>query len=223
MVQRLLVEGDSDIHFVANLCKTKGIPLIKGYEAKRKLEQEFFEEGEGVVGLKRKIPLILKEEDLTNFGIILDANSKPAQSEWDSLKTIFKKAGFRNLPAAPNLSGTIFIQEGKPKVGIWIMPNNRDSGYLEFFLEKMIPEEDDLIRIAKNATQSLIARGINRFTEIKKQKADVHTWLAWQPSPGLPYGTAISADYFDLDAGLVNIFVAWLQNVFEFSDQTTFR
>ncbi|MFN7119763.1 MAG: DUF3226 domain-containing protein, partial [Saprospiraceae bacterium] len=38
----------------------------------------------------------------------------------------------------------------------------------------------------------------------------------WQPSPGMPMGQAISANYFDCNNELATRLLTWLQSIFEF-------
>lgn len=51
--------------------------------------------------------------------------------------------------------------------------------------------------------------------KIPQLKAFIHTWLAWQESPGRPMGQAITAHCFEYNAPLANLFVEWLRNLFE--------
>ena len=37
------------------------------------------------------------------------------------------------------------------------------------------------------------------YREVDRTKAILHAWLAWQAKPGLPYGTALNARYFQHD------------------------
>ena len=45
-------------------------------------------------------------------------------------------------------------------------------------------------------------------------KATLHTWLAWQKEPGLPYGTAIKAKYFGNNSPVAMDFVSWFKILF---------
>lgn len=216
-VQKLLVEGENDRHVIATLALVKGLPMPKGYEIKKKFDQEFITIGHGIDGIKKQIPTILKMEGLTNFGIVLDADVN-AQSAWDSVGNILLNAGFQDIPTIPTEIGTILLQEERPKVGVWIMPDNRNEGYLESFLKKMIPYDDKLVIRAEEIVQELIDNQWNLFSLSKKTKAEIHTWLAWQTTPGMPMGMSLSAKYFDTNAPSADIFITWLQQVFEFQN-----
>jgi len=215
MSQRLLVEGKDDLHVIVNLAVARGLPPILGYRNERRFKKEFAVIADGRDNLlNMKIPEILKENELKNFGIVIDANDD-AQAKWDAVKTNLQQFGYSDLPIARPTDGVI-EQAGKPKVGVWIMPDNENNGYLEHFLANIIQENDALFPIARESVQNLFNQGLNRFPEVRRQKSEIHTWLAWQETPGMPTGLSVSANYFDVNAPLANAFITWLQKVFEF-------
>ena len=93
------------------------------------------------------------------------------------------------------------------------MPDNRRSGALEEFLGSLVDDEDALLPLAETSTTSASERGA-AFAEVHRRKAVLHTWLAWQERPGLPYGLAITARYFRHDSAAALAFVAWFRRVF---------
>lgn len=93
------------------------------------------------------------------------------------------------------------------------MPNNQDPGILEDFLRFLVPEGDNLFAHV-NACVDSIPTGQRRFTELKKAKALIDTWLAWQEEPGKPFGQSISARYLDPHLPAANTFAGWLQRAF---------
>ena len=52
------------------------------------------------------------------------------------------------------------------------------------------------------------------FSANDADKAALHTWLAWQEEPGLPYGTAMRARFFRDDSPAALAFVTWFRAVF---------
>jgi hypothetical protein len=50
---------------------------------------------------------------------------------------------------------------------------------------------------------------------------DTGAVATWQPTPGMPMGMAISANYFDCNAQLATHFIMWLQTIFEFETPQT--
>lgn len=214
MVQKLLVEGENDKHVVMNLAKARNLPFPKGYENPLEL-MNFVVDAGSKEKLLRAVKLEVRKPEITNLGIIIDANSS-LENTWQAVKNVLERADYENLPIRPDQDGIIITQAEKPKVGIWIMPDNQSQGYLEYFLADLIPPQDDLLPLVRQNVQHLLDNNLNRFTEIRRQKTEIHTWLAWQPTPGMPMGMAISANYFDCNVALATHFIAWLQNTFEF-------
>lgn len=215
MKQRLIVEGINDFHVIKNLAN-KRLPVIDfGFDSECRLKSFLVVAG-SKEELKEKFELTFEEADIQNIGIVVDANDTGAIATWHSIKRILENEGYEDLPNEPLTDGIIILGENKPKVGVWIMPNNQASGYLEYFLANLIPTQDNLLPIVQQNVQHLLDNNLNRFTEIRRQKAEIHTWLAWQPTPGMPMGMAISANYFDCNTELATRFLTWLQAIFEF-------
>ena len=100
------------------------------------------------------------------------------------------------------------------------MPNNQTSGILEDFLHFLVPQPNILFDHAK-ASVAAIPEGERRFKQLAEPKAIIHTWLAWQKDPGLPFGTAITARFLDPSVPEVDVLVAWLKRLFFPSSQSS--
>ena len=153
---------------------------------------------------------------LTNMGIIVDANNVGVKHRWDRLKTILANSGKfdqHKLDAHENVGGGKIITAENMTIGVWIMPNNKDLGYLEHFLERLIPE-NDLWQRTQSTVDWLKADNLQLFADIKKQKALLHTWLAWQKEPGKPFGVAAQSGYFNTSAPLLIDFEKWFSATF---------
>ncbi|OAN65475.1 hypothetical protein A6A05_05825 [Magnetospirillum moscoviense] len=200
MDQVLLVEGDDDFHVLAALCRHQGIPesfeIIKkgGYEALRD-------------GLSNEI----KSPGRRTLGIVIDADQDIA-ARWQSLAGASAKAGV-TLPATPDPAGTIVETPGSPRVGVWLMPDNRTTGMLEDFVAFLVPEGDALFSRATD-TITAIPADLRRFSEIHATKATIHTWLAWQDEPGRPMGQAVTKRILDPDCSQAAAFALWLRRLF---------
>lgn len=72
------------------------------------------------------------------LGILVDANKDP-DARWQSIREQLKGVGV-NPP--PQIARTGAIIEQRPRVGIWLMPDNAGPGQLEDFIEKLIPQGD---------------------------------------------------------------------------------
>lgn len=99
------------------------------------------------------------------------------------------------------------------RVGVWIMPDNRRSGALEDFLKDLIRQGDKLITHAEDSIKEAKRLGA-RYGDNNTKKAVLHAWLAWQKTPGLPYGSAIRAHYLEVDSVAAQQLVAWFDRLF---------
>ena len=85
---------------------------------------------------------------------------------------------------------------------------------LEDFIKFLIPQDDELLPIAEDVlTNNIEAKGLNRYKELHRPKALIHTWLAWQEEPGSPMGQAITKKYLQ-DTETCQLFVSWLKKIF---------
>ena len=79
----------------------------------------------------------------TVVGIMADANDSPS-NRWRAVRDRLAPLGV-DVPADPDPSGTIIegnSDVGRPRVGVWLMPDNTLPGELEDFVARMIPEDD---------------------------------------------------------------------------------
>jgi hypothetical protein len=223
-IQRLLVEGDNDIHVITNLLMTMKHKPFKGYADTDIYKKEFVVSAGGKVKAKELIPSILDIPDLEHFGIILDADES-AENTWVSIRNILKINGFAEpeLPMKLTSKGILIQQKGKPIIGIWIMPDNLmpinkgEIAYLEHFYEQIIHPEDKFLAKAHSIIDEISRDKECNFATKDKQKAKIHTWLAWQSEPGKSMGVSLKKkSSFDLKSTAVISFTEWLDSVFEF-------
>ncbi|MBP6825707.1 MAG: hypothetical protein KA165_04010 [Saprospiraceae bacterium] len=215
MSQILIVEGNDAI-VLSNLCRIRRLPPPTGYASQEKFRSEFVKNAGGFDNSLFDFSEALKKNDYTNIGLIIDANDKGAAGRWASVKSILSahfSAETLNV-LAPKPEGIIVQETGLPTVGIWIMPDNEAVGYLEHFVAAMIPVGDEVWEYANGAVNELEKEKYCRFKPVKKQKALLHTWLAWQEEPGKPFGTALEFKYFDAHASAVQPFLDWMKNTF---------
>jgi hypothetical protein len=76
-------------------------------------------------------------------------------------------------------------------------------------------DHDKLMPLAKSATKDAKQMGAS-FSDTDQIKAEVHTWLAWQREPGLPFGTAVNATLLDPNSRKCQPFLNWLGTLFNF-------
>lgn len=165
----------------------------------------------GIENLTDQIPVRLKESGLQTLGIMVDADTD-IKSRWNSLKNKLSQSGFE-IPDDIPQNGLI-INNGRQKVGVWIMPDNRISGMLEDFIAFLVPADDSLLPIANETLNSLEERNLHMYKTSHRSKALIHTWLAWQEDPGTPLGLSITKKYVQTDIEVCRCFIDWIKNLF---------
>jgi len=163
--------------------------------------------------LAKQLPVRLKASDIGQLGIIVDADLDVA-NRWSQLRRILENAGYVGVPTEPDPGGTLIEAPPislLPRVGIWLMPDNRSIGILEDFLRYLVPENCCLMQ---HATQVVGSLPEVRFRPVSRPKAEIHTLLAWQEDPGRPLGQAITAKFFDVSGKEVAVFLSWLQRLY---------
>ena len=207
-----MVEGTDDEHVLKNICGNRDIPHLDEVETQDGVENLI--EGLGV-------RLTLSEEGDV-IGVVIDADTD-ISARWQSIRDRITGVGYQNVPDQPDPDGTILDPPARtllPRLGIWIMPNNQTSGILEDFLRFLVPQSNILFDHAK-ASVAAIPEGERRFKQLAEPKAVIHTWLAWQKDPGLPFGKAIKARFLDPSVPEVDVLVAWLERLFFPSSQSS--
>ena len=223
----MLVEGPDDFHVLQHLLTRHGIDRQIAYQleggrfvqANADRNTIVFKAREGVQNVLDYLAVQLKiTGELTSVGVVVDADLDIA-ARWQSLRNILLKSGYGNVPQAPDVNGIIVEQEEKPRVGLWIMPNNTLPGMMEDFFRLLVPADDTLWEKAKSCVEQ-IPESERLFGGTALIKAHVHTWLAWQEVPGLPMGQAINKRWLNADAPEALQFVSWLRRLFDLSEQS---
>lgn len=198
----LIVEGKDDLHTIVHLIGEFGglpeeqLPLVIS--------------AGGVENLLRRMPTYIKSVPL--LGLVVDADEDP-RARWLQLRQRLVSQGL-SCPEQADPAGTVThgIQAGW-QVGVWMMPDNQGAGAIEGFLETLVPQH-------QNAIYSHACTSTDRARELGAPfrhigKARIHTWLAWQEFPGLPYGSALKARTFDASGELAQRFVTWTQALYK--------
>lgn len=212
----MLVEGNDDLHVVANI------------RNKFDLSDNFdIIDCKGVADVVPTLTSLLKNKSpIRIIGVVIDADADTAdpndalQARWDSLRGVLMVEGY-TVPKHPDSNGTIIQRtERLHKIGIWLMPDNRQRpGMLEHFVATLIPSGDVLKPMAESVLAEIetLKESGNQFKcfkPVQRSKALIHTWLAWQDEPGRPMGVAIKANMLDHNTTLCNLFATWLRELF---------
>lgn len=213
----LLVEGTDDLHVLAHIFKAHGcegkikIRAQEGVdEVKKKLNENFFDD------LLEDLPVELKGSEVTALGIIVDADLN-IKARWESLANRLKELKYSDVPDLPKVGGTICTGEDLPKIGVWLMPDNSLPGMLEDFVKLLVPDEQkSLLEKAVEAVESIPENERLFVTENsdKTAKAQIHTYLAWQSRPGVPFGIAVREKFLKADSPQADDLMKWIKELF---------
>lgn len=101
---------------------------------------------------------------------------------------------------------------GAPRVGVWLMPDNRSAGELEDFVQRMIPDGDPAWPLAREYVRG-IPDEARAFPSGKRSRAELHAWLATREEPGF-MGSAIGRGDLKTGGPLCTAFLAWIESLF---------
>ncbi|MCI5133247.1 MAG: hypothetical protein D3904_17465 [Candidatus Electrothrix sp. EH2] len=205
----LLVEGAEDQRVIPELVEANGITW--GDTPKDRIVQIKSMDGVENILDKEEINVQLKASGLKIMGIILDADDNPAK-RWLSLRNCL----LDRYPDIPEeLPATGLIHPGEIKIGVWMMPDNRERGMLETFLEFLLPDNSEALwKLAGRTCEQAAANGAG-FKEARTDKAKIHTWLAWQNPPGRQLHDAVKQRILHSASPQAAIFMYWFQKLFE--------
>ena len=82
-------------------------------------------------------------------------------------------------------------------IGVWLMPDNENEGYLEHWIENSIKNKSD--GYYNKAEQFVTSFGNTHFKPHNLTKAKIYTWLAIQPKPCQELSRCLSTKYDLLD------------------------
>lgn len=201
----LFVEGSDDLHALTHLLRRRGV-------TDEVPEFPKIEHRDGWQGVLQTIEIEIRFGTERRLGFVLDADGVP-EDRWRRIGRELQKTGLRPPDALPVEGYVDFCEPFGTHVGVWLMPDNSRQGAIEEFLLELIRPNDPLLEHAARATGQASAIGAT-FPETARRKAELRAWLAWQESPGLPYGSALGAGYFDSDRTVADPFVNWFTRLF---------
>ena len=195
----LVVEGPDDRHVICHIVKR--CTQLPDFE---------IEDRGSVEKLVASIGADLKAPGRRVLGIVVDADDS-VEDRWRSVTDRLRKAGVS--VGNPKPGGTIIGElDLLPRVGVWIMPDNRSPGELEDFIQTMIPSDDSVWPLSRRYIEGI--PGEERlFSDKKESRAKVHAWLAARERPRL-MGAAIGAHDLLVDQEPCQSLVAWLRRLF---------
>ena len=206
----LHVEGKNDLHALAALLVEHGMP----HDVKqRPVEFPVIKAAGNDSSVVSLIEIEVRLQAGRPVGFIVDADDSPTQ-RWESIRSHLERVG---VETPPDMDAAGFVGESrtyKTRVGVWMMPDNSRPGMIEDFLRSLIDAGDTLIVHADASTQTAKREHSARFIDVDQGKAVLACWLAWQEEPGKPYGTAVTAGFFQHDRPSAIAFVSWFRRLY---------
>lgn len=214
MVQQFIVEGN-DGYVLSALGTKHGLGYPVGYN--KNSYKEFIVKAGGIDNVSIAITDALDNEDVSNIGVVIDANDVGVASRVARVTAAIRSAySDVDFTIEPTEQG--WVKELKPGLtfGLWVMPDNVSPGYLEHFLARLIAEDSPDLALAKDFLTQTKATGNPQFPAIKDQKALLALYLAIQSQPGMNPQTAIRKGLLSHQKPLAQNFLTWFTNTFQF-------
>lgn len=193
----LVVEGQDDEHVIRHL-RQRNLPMPDFRIASRSSVSELLRAIEGDVQAPGR----------TALGILVDADGD-VKGRWQAVADRLRRVKIE-APQAPDPSGTVI--EGRPRIGVWLMPNNESPGEIEDFVAGLIPESDPVWPRSQEYVDGIPVTD-RKFSSGKILRAKVHSWLATRDEPRM-MGAAIHARDLSPDAPDAVRLVGWLRRLF---------
>ncbi len=154
-------------------------------------------------------------------GVVLDANDQ-FESRWLRVRKCC--IGIANaLPESLPSAGLIHQNADGLRIGVWIMPDNQSRGMLETFLSNLVrAEHSALWAFATEACASSRAHGAP-YRDSHRDKADVHTFLAWLDPPGQSLHLSVLTEALDARSPLGEQFARWFIDLYQLTPRLPVR
>lgn len=229
----LLVEGINDLHAVRNLVYQHGISVHYSEDEEGPASEDAafqIKEIGGRSNFSRAIETHLKLDDLQVLGVVADADCDYAACWKARLNELFCFEEGRSFTTLDDYdvengwSGETRNQIDDPvRVGVWVMPDNTSIGALEDFAEELIPDTEDDRYLWDRAQTVVENLEVQRFRDVDRGKAQMHTWLAWQDPPRELIGRSINREQGGLNPQSPSAvaLVAWIQRLFPATEDET--
>ena len=212
--KRLLVEGAKDRRVIPFLMEANSIfwpdharPVEIAELGGNQLKDDDDEYGVG-------LSVHLKAPGLKTLGIVLDAD-KDAAATWRRVANRLRSS-FDDVPVEPPVAGFVSaLNVTGQRCGVWLMPDNSSAGMLETFLLSLISTTDsDLLVYATDCVDAAKMKGAS-YKDVHRDKARIHTWLAWQDEPGAQLHEAVDRSILEPTSPYAQKFVSWFRTLFE--------
>lgn len=203
--ERMLVEGVDDIYAIAELM---GYHITWG----KPPPVQIIERNGDEIFVPGTISAELKSSP--KVAVVVDANSDPIGRYLKIRKEALEM--FPDIPDALPPEGLITVNAKGNRFGVWLMPDNQQTGMIETFLHWLVPEEQDALwKFARETTS--VAKEVHNapFRATHLDKARIHAFLAWANPPGENLGRALKRKILDPKSHHATPFVSWFRQLYE--------
>lgn len=208
----LLVEGASERRLIPELIEANGVEWVREGQP-----VVFIEEARGFDELVKPglLQAHLKAPGRRAVGVITDTDEL-TDGRWTELRRVILRADVDVPEVLPPGGLVLSATPQGPRFGVWMMPDNQSRGMLETFLHALVRDPaDPLWAFTATACDEAKDRHNAAITPHNRDKARVHTWLAWQKEPGLQLHVAVKQRHvLDPRAPGTQPFVAWFCDLF---------
>lgn len=212
----LLVEGEADRSFFEALCKSLQLAVEVKVSTPRDTGQFKNTKQAALAAVQNTYLSQLQDGQTERLAIVIDADQVADGGGFANmlarLNALFGPAGY----AAPSISGPGLVfahTDGLHSIGAWVMPDNASDGMLEDWVQSSLhPNEAALMQHAKQSIDQI--PGGPKFKVLRRTKAEVATWLAWQDDPDHGLWQAVKPGLLDESAPQFQAMKAWLEKVF---------
>jgi len=213
--KRLIVEGDADRSFYETCLSINNITDVwvgpptdfggGGYgkgNAISLLEQSIDEMNDGTIS---RLGIIVDSDYQSNCGL-------GYTKTLEKINLILNSKGYV-LHHGLHGGGLFYKSStGLPLVGVWLMPNCKNDGYLEDFIKSAISShEQGLLQHVSGIISKLSAP---KFSSFHTVKAEICAWLAFQKIPGQKYASTLRQGLVDFNNPQIQAFNTWITNTF---------
>lgn len=217
--KHLLVEGDNDRLFFELCCERNA--RLSNIQVGPPSSYGSTDGKNNAIDLLPTLLAQMNDGAVTHLALVLDADAPKTDGlgfakTWDVVTGHLYTAGYKQQTRPIKATAGLIFEhsDGLPDVGLWIMPNNFDNGFLEDFIKKsLLGTEKSLFHLAARAVDELPMP--KKFKAHHLSKAEVATYMAWQANPGQGMHGTIGGKLLDFNKGLGKQFIDWLNKVYK--------
>lgn len=190
MIKHLIVEAESDKSFIQAFLRHEKLNLQLNIDVAtpQDFESTTYTTKQAVFQQLPRLVKLLETGQVSHIGILVDMDfTDKTDIKTQNLRQISERLnplGFHQRQQQNNNSGFYFENSDYDNpIGVWLMPNNEDEGYLETWVKMaMSSDQQSHFTQIENFIQSL---GTSHFKNpvTAMDKARIFTWLSTQTKP----------------------------------------